>query len=116
MKNKDQKQIDLFPEEAKIMALGIESFKVKENSLTATLTGVVNVADLSLIDNNCWLKAKADWLVESCMNNPKLIESLITEAMKKYHELQQDRELEASALNSPNVRSFPQSSATATFS
>lgn len=67
MKTKtDTEQLDLFFEEPEIGGLGIVEFKIINGEVKATIKAATNTPDIARIDNECWKRAVAEWLVVLC--------------------------------------------------
>ena len=104
-KNLEDAQLDLFPEDAKIVGLGIQKFELKQGEITAVLTGVANKNDIAQLDDICWRKAIAAWLVELCGNSEEVISGFVDEARAIAHEREQELRLTQEAME--RVRQFP---------
>lgn len=65
-KKNDYTQVDMFPVIPEVTGLGITGFRLSGASITATVEGATNVNDFALLDNPCWQKAIAKWLVTLC--------------------------------------------------
>ncbi len=63
MAKKTETQLELFPIIPEITTLGITKFEVGGAAVKATLEGVTNTNDIALLDNPCWQKAVAEWLI-----------------------------------------------------
>ena len=107
MSKKEDLQLDLFPEDPKIKALGISTFKIKEGEITGQLTGICNKADIALIDVNCWRLAVAEWLVELCGGHHDLIQRTVDEAEAIAYELKRECEIMAEAMRNATITKFP---------
>lgn len=87
-KKTQDEQIDLFPVQPAIAALGLTQFKLAGAEITATLAGVTNVGDIALLDNTCWQKAVACWLLNLCDNNESLATGVLRAAFHEQLERQ----------------------------
>lgn len=63
MAKKTEVQLDMFPVIPEITALGITKFELGGAAVKATVEGVTNTNDIALLDNPCWQKAVAEWLL-----------------------------------------------------
>lgn len=79
-KNREE-QIDLFPEEPIIGGLAIVKFETSGAEVKANLVGVTNVNDVARIDNQCWQKAVADWLITLHLGD---IDAALVDVKKAY--------------------------------
>lgn len=103
--NTDYQNLDLFPEDAKIVGLGIQKFEVKSGEISALLTGVTNKTDIAQLDDICWRKAIAAWLVELCGNDGDAIGSFVDEARAIAREREEELRLTQEAMK--RVQQFP---------
>ncbi|MBE0434209.1 MAG: hypothetical protein IBX56_00185 [Methylomicrobium sp.] len=62
----ESEQIDLFFEEPEIGGLGIVEFKIINGEVKATIKAATNTPDIARIDDECWKRAVAEWLVVLC--------------------------------------------------
>lgn len=63
MAKKQETQLDMFPVIPEVVGLGITKFEIGGASVKATVEGVTNTNDIALLDNPCWQKAVAEWLL-----------------------------------------------------
>lgn len=95
----NEKQLDIFYEEPKIVGLGIADVKIKNGEISATLIGMTNTTDLAQFNNEIWCNGLAQWLVELCGNRGDVIDGVICDARQKAFELETERELQRAAMD-----------------
>lgn len=81
MKTNTYIQDDIFPVKPEIAGLGITKFEIRGAEIKAQVEGVTTTNDAALIDNFCWQKAIAAWLLTLCGDD---LDAAIVEIKKSY--------------------------------
>ena len=105
-------QGDLFGFSSKIVGLGIVDVKIAKGDITAVLKGMSEAQDLAGINDESWLSAIAEWMVNLTNNDGEKIGNLIDAARSAYYKREQDLLAAKEALkkaSESNIASFPSS-------
>jgi len=107
-KQTEEMQLELYPEEPKIIGLGVAEFKLKSGEVHAVLHGTTNKGDAAQITDSVWQNAIAEWLVELCGNESTTIDTAINCARHAAHLRDQEIEATRAAMDlAQNIRNFP---------